>query len=396
MKSCPYCGTLLEDNAQICSNCNAPLEMSQFTYQNPNNSAYNYQNPYSQPSNFGMPSNQYQQINNSQQQYINGQQITNGYQVPNNGYYQPNENISTDTQTPKTIDKQNGSNNILYVLKASLQPTTTFTDTGFTIKNKYYPYSEIVNINVPFSATALTNGVIQITMKGGKILNCSFDKKHKEDGEAVIEFLKQYISQKASGNVFNGTGNLTTAENLYRFCIDYGYGHGFNESWGIKHFQILIDALMPNEKVLFPFIGLHNYVSMTSHGGYYAYAVTNKRIIMGQKNVIGQSFKSINWENINDITFKSGMALGVVTIDTYKEIFNVAIDKNSAQNVCNRIHKVLEDMKYHNGNQNLSGTKAMTNATDPYEELKKMKELLDLGIITKEEFDYKKKELLGL
>lgn len=33
---------------------------------------------------------------------------------------------------------------------------------------------------------------------------------------------------------------------------------------------------------------------------------------------------------------------------------------------------------------------------DPYEEIKKMKELLDMGIITQEEFDKKKSELLGL
>ena len=33
---------------------------------------------------------------------------------------------------------------------------------------------------------------------------------------------------------------------------------------------------------------------------------------------------------------------------------------------------------------------------DPYEELKKLKELLDMGIVTQEEFDKKKKELLGL
>ncbi|MBP3853921.1 MAG: SHOCT domain-containing protein, partial [Erysipelotrichaceae bacterium] len=32
--------------------------------------------------------------------------------------------------------------------------------------------------------------------------------------------------------------------------------------------------------------------------------------------------------------------------------------------------------------------------SDPYEEVKKLKELLDLGIITKEEFESKKKELL--
>ena len=39
---------------------------------------------------------------------------------------------------------------------------------------------------------------------------------------------------------------------------------------------------------------------------------------------------------------------------------------------------------------------ARAGALDPYEEMKKLKELLDLDIITREEFDRKKKDLLGL
>ena len=36
------------------------------------------------------------------------------------------------------------------------------------------------------------------------------------------------------------------------------------------------------------------------------------------------------------------------------------------------------------------------NNMDPYEELKKLKKLLDMGIVTEEEFQLKKKQLLGL
>ena len=45
---------------------------------------------------------------------------------------------------------------------------------------------------------------------------------------------------------------------------------------------------------------------------------------------------------------------------------------------------------------NKGGTTIVQQATSPAEELKKMKELLDMGIITQEEFDAKKKQLLGL
>ena len=39
---------------------------------------------------------------------------------------------------------------------------------------------------------------------------------------------------------------------------------------------------------------------------------------------------------------------------------------------------------------------AAVKETDPYEEVKKLKELLDMGIVTQEEFDTKKKQLLDL
>ena len=42
------------------------------------------------------------------------------------------------------------------------------------------------------------------------------------------------------------------------------------------------------------------------------------------------------------------------------------------------------------------GNNKKVNKTDPYEEIKKLKELLDMGIITEEEFNQKKKTLLNL
>lgn len=46
--------------------------------------------------------------------------------------------------------------------------------------------------------------------------------------------------------------------------------------------------------------------------------------------------------------------------------------------------------------QTKTGATIIQQAASPAEELKKMKELLDMGVITQEEFDAKKKQLLGL
>ena len=66
--------------------------------------------------------------------------------------------------------------------------------------------------------------------------------------------------------------------------------------------------------------------------------------------------------------------------------------------------KLMEDIYNYIENRIVEEKKAkrapastiVQQATSPAEELKKMKELLDMGIITQEEFDAKKKQLLGL
>ena len=52
--------------------------------------------------------------------------------------------------------------------------------------------------------------------------------------------------------------------------------------------------------------------------------------------------------------------------------------------------------RYSNFKNRQSNEETTENSNDPYEELKKLKELLDMGIISEEEFESKKKELLNL
>ena len=70
--------------------------------------------------------------------------------------------------------------------------------------------------------------------------------------------------------------------------------------------------------------------------------------------------------------------------------------KSAAQNEeATKIKAYIDEQIMKNAN-NKGGTTIVQQATSPAEELKKMKELLDMGIITQEEFDAKKKQLLGL
>ncbi|WP_302950870.1 SHOCT domain-containing protein [Holdemania filiformis] len=89
----------------------------------------------------------------------------------------------------------------------------------------------------------------------------------------------------------------------------------------------------------------------------------------------------------------------------YKQAMEIAQKSLSALNVIlNQQQKIeaLEDDPADFDETNFSDDEEMedekeTNAeVNPYEEIKKLKELLDMGILSQEEFDKKKKELLNL
>ncbi len=185
---------------------------------------------------------------------------------------------------------------------------------------------------------------------------------------------------------------MRTANEMYAFCLEKGFGQGYNKSQSLKHFSVIEKALFEDEDVLMCFTGIHNYVSMTKHDSNYAYAITKKRVIMGQKKVIGESIQTVFLDNINDITYSSGMLFGVITVDTIKEKFNVALDKAQAENINSQIHNVLHELK---SNKTSVETPLQSNISSA-DELRKYKSLLDDGIISQDEFDQKKKQLLGI
>ena len=188
---------------------------------------------------------------------------------------------------------------------------------------------------------------------------------------------------------------LNTAEKMYRYCEKNGFGHGFTKRSAIKHFEIIEVSLQNDENVYMCFIGLHNHRDGGGSDGNYAYAITNKRIIMAQKKAFGQNLQSVLLENLNDITVSTGILSGIVVIDTMKEVFNVSTTNKEAKNICEKVHEVLLSLKEQKDKVNTANT-AMPNAFSGADEIMKYKNLLDAGIITEEEFNKKKQQILEL
>lgn len=183
-----------------------------------------------------------------------------------------------------------------------------------------------------------------------------------------------------------------TGEELHQLCLKNGFGMGFNKSQASKHFDLAAKQLNPNEKVLLAFMGLHNLETVSKHEFNYAYVITDKRILMAQKKLVGENIKTVLWDNLNDITLSTSTMLAKLTFDTMKERFNVgSADKAAVKNVYAKVNEIFHELKSSKNNNVVQ-----TQKNDPYEDLKKAKELLDLGILTQAEFDQKKKDLLNL
>lgn len=180
---------------------------------------------------------------------------------------------------------------------------------------------------------------------------------------------------------------MRTAHEMYQHCLDNHYGRGYNQKNALKHFGIIEKNLSSDENILMTFIGIHNYHSTTKHDNNFAYAITNKRILMAQKKIVGEVFQVVLMDNLNDITLRTGMVFGIIEIDTFKEKFNVAIAKQEAENINKKIHEIIYSAK----NKASIDIQPHVSMVD---QLKDIKELLDLGILTQVEFDLQKAKIL--
>lgn len=186
---------------------------------------------------------------------------------------------------------------------------------------------------------------------------------------------------------------LRHAAGMYAYCEENDLGHGNFKSWDLKHFQLIEDALDDDEKVFIAFIAL-NAGSSNKNGGYCAYAVTSKRIIMAQKRLSGQFFQIISLKNVNDVTYSSWALNARITIDTSQEKFTFSFMHGYGEKVHSCLMQGLEMARQHNGLKAQTPQSAVVR--DLSDELVKLKQLVDTGILTQDEFDAKKKQMLGI
>lgn len=124
---------------------------------------------------------------------------------------------------------------------------------------------------------------------------------------------------------------------------------------------------------------------------YLSKELTTKNLMFGKR--AGLVEKSIQLKNINSVQLKQQILYGTLLITDGAQTYN--FEKLTAAELDRFVHFLKRQMD--NPDEIKKTTKKRkTPSIDGTEEIKKYKELLDLDIITQNEFDSKKKELLNL
>lgn len=171
---------------------------------------------------------------------------------------------------------------------------------------------------------------------------------------------------------------MRTANEMREFAARYNVTSDLLSAVNLERcpFEKIVEALMPDERVVFCFGALHEK----------AIALTNYRLIHVETRdpAHGQQggMESFSYDQI--ISVLSGNMLLHIQLDGHEDLIYGNLDMERIREAAELIGDVIQQYK---------------SAPDPIsvtDELKKFKELLDMGAISQEEFEAKKRQLLSL
>lgn len=191
----------------------------------------------------------------------------------------------------------------------------------------------------------------------------------------------------------NKTFDLNTAKGMYDYAVKQGSAIQTTEKWGIKHFSEIRSSLLKDEIVEFPFVCLDTLESNLAT----ACAITNKRIIFARKKLMSSITDAIYLDKINDVSMNVGQIFAVIKITLNNRCVNIKLSKVHAETVYRLINDKVSKLKGSNSNNViLKDDDKKSNITNRFDEIREFKKLFDDGIISEEEFNKKKKEILKL
>lgn len=231
---------------------------------------------------------------------------------------------------------------------------------SYNESGKFYSYDTITGISVSIKSTKFTPGVITF-VENGKQHSIGFLFKDSAMADEAVEFVKSKM---------NGTGTKMAQEFPDAKYILEG---------GVKDTLVVFE-----DRVIIRHKGVANILAMEGITGdktIYITDITSVQFKSANKILSGHIQFSLPGGNEakGGLLAAAGDENTVTFIDTMNE---------KAQEIQIYLNQRIREYK--------TGMVTQASSTSNVDELRKYKGLLDEGIITQEEFDIKKKELLGL
>jgi hypothetical protein len=236
---------------------------------------------------------------------------------------------------------------------------------------------DIQDVNLAYTASLATNGVIVILV-GEKRYNLVYPNKMKAEGLKAFEYLKD--------NCINKTNSVNKTQKSISSIQEEIKNLPHSDLFGTKKEVFELPNIIENDEKI------KALTSGLTDGNTWLIVATNKRIIMLDKGMIyGVKQVDIPLNRINSISHSKGMLLGKISITdgaVTRTIENIA--NQTISFFCDTVKKEIELSK------NAENTINTSNTYSAADEIMKFKELLDLGLLTQEEFNKKKKDILNI
>ena len=182
---------------------------------------------------------------------------------------------------------------------------------------------------------------------------------------------------------------MWTREKIKDFASVIGYHHQFTSG----ELKTLHTILSDDEDCFAMTEGMMKKIHSSKHSGYGIALLTDKRFLFYHKGFLGSvTREEFPLSTISSITFNKGVVFG--SLHVYAANVDEVIIQQCNNTNASRIAQVWQHIV--NNRNILESTPASDIAAAPIEELEKWHSLKERGIITEDEYNLKKKQILGL
>ncbi|AUN14112.1 Uncharacterised protein [[Clostridium] sordellii] len=267
--------------------------------------------------------------------------------------------------------------------KATLQKEWILLDDKIIYGGREILLTDIESVDLMFKSSVGSNGLINIVANGKKV-RLIYPDKSKENAEKALVYLldncgteEEKLKYKKKLEYKRSTQDVKDEINTLPY----------KSVWGTRKEVSELPTILGEDE------HIKAITSGLTDGKTWLIVCTTKRVLMLDRGMIGLTLIDTPLDKINTITHTKGLLFGKILITDGAT--TRAIENIPNKTISFFADTVNNEVEVYTRSKNTFTTQVV-NDVSPADELIKYKQLLDMGALTEEEFDIKKKEILGL